>query len=121
MNESLVTYTAASVPRYMRTARLGYLPLSAVIGSRSIGGIAYDIIMLPAHEFMRARHYLASAAVNPFMALERTKITPPYIPQDIQEVTVLAGAANPTALAAQHFLQAFGLLDKTRDADQASA
>lgn len=105
-------YYAASIPRSIRAARLRQLRLENIVGSWSResqpGQLAvFDVIMLPAQEFTRARAMLASPDVG--MANERGGMTPPYIPADVKEVTVPDGESDPFAFAKAYFKKAFGL------------
>lgn len=113
-----VRFCAASVPRYIRNARLPYLGRDAVIGSRMFQtktgqSLVYDIIMLSEQEFMRAKLYLSlTAGQNSSLELTMSKMTPAYMPMDTKQILVPAGQANPWNFARDHFVQAFGL-DKT--------
>ncbi len=108
-------FCAASVPRYIRNARLPHLGRDAVIGSRmfqtkSGQSLVYDIIMLPEPEFMRAKLLLSlTAGQNSSYELTMSKMTPAYMPRDTKMLLVAAGQVNPWHFARAHFLQAFGL------------
>ncbi len=110
-----VRFWAASVPRYIRNARLPYLGRDAVIGSRlyqtkSGQSLVYDIILLPEPEFMRAKLMLSlTAGQNSSLELTMSKMTPAYMPMDSKFLQVPAGQSNPWHFAREHFLQAFGL------------
>lgn len=110
-----VRFCAASVPRYIRNARLPYLGRDAVIGCRlfqtkSGQSLVYDIIMLPEPEFMRAKLLLSlTAGQNSSLELSLSKMTPAYMPMDTKMLVVAARQVNPWHFARAHFLQAFGL------------
>ena len=112
MNISL-TFVAASIPRFIRTSCLSHLGLEAIIGSWAIENkndinLMYDVIMLPKHEFMRARTHLASPfTTSP--ALRRGNPFTTYIPSDIKEITLDASRENSWRTAALHFIREFGL------------
>ena len=109
-------FTAASIPRFIRTSRLWYLRFDTIIGSRMIKhegqqeGVVYDIIMLPSNEFTRARAYLGVQNMGN-IALELFKVTPAYVPQDAQEITVPDTEPDPRDYALKYFLKAFDLPD----------
>lgn len=109
-----IRYCAASVPRYIRNARLFYLGRNAVIGSRLVqnksGGLVYDIIMLPELEFMRAK-LLLSLPVGQTSSVELTmsKMTPAYNPMDAKCVTIPPGEFDPYGYARNWFVEKFGL------------
>lgn len=110
-----VRFCAASVPRYIRNARLPHLGRDAVIGSRlfqtkSGQSLVYDIIMLAEPDFMRAKLLLSlTAGQNSSYELSMSKMTPAYMPMDTKVLLVAAGQTNPWHFARAHFLQAFGL------------
>ncbi|MGB4100836.1 MAG: J domain-containing protein [Alphaproteobacteria bacterium] len=109
-----VRYCAASVPRYIRNARLFYLGIHAVIGSRLVqnnsGGLVYDIIMLPEQEFMRAKLLLSlPVGETSSVDLSPTKITPAYNPMDAKCVTIPPGTHDPYHYARNWFMEKFGL------------
>jgi hypothetical protein len=58
-------FFAASIPRNVRTAKLGHLPVNSFIGTWHIpnprGGFqVFDVLMLPEADFMRAKNHLAT-------------------------------------------------------------
>jgi hypothetical protein len=116
-----VKYMAASVPRFIRAARLFYLGRDSIIGSRMVRspgthhGYVYDIIMLPEMEFKRARLRLSMEGYG-LLELTMSKLTPPYIPIDTKEIIVPAGEADPAAFARLHFMAEFDLLHPTEPA-----
>ncbi len=106
-------YLAASIPRSVRTARLGHLPLDKIIGCHFIeqsegANLTFDVIMLPEAEFIRARSYLTVPNMAG-MGLDRAKFAPPYIPKDVKEVVVPDDHPDPVNFAKNYFIKAFGL------------
>ena len=106
-------YMAASVPRSIRTARLGYLPVHTIIGTKSVvlhDGTHYimDVIMLPQDQFLRAKSYLATPEIA-LPALQYGKFAPAYTPRDIAEFIVPKNTENPEAIARAYFIEKFGL------------
>ncbi len=104
-------YMAASVPRFVRNARLSHLPAKCIIGCWYIGrendiNVVYDIIMLPEIEFVRARGHLGTPD-SAMPSLTRGKFTPPYIPQDIKQVIVPLDQPNPEHYARNYLRQEF--------------
>jgi hypothetical protein len=106
---------AASVPRFMRTARLAYLPLQTVIGSyivRGDGGVnlIFDVIMLPELEFKRMRSHVGlQNIVAPNLRPGNASFAPTFVPSDQKQVEVPADILDPRAYAHAHFVRAFGL------------
>jgi len=105
-------YMAASVPRSIRVARLGYLPVQTIIGHRVIkkeGDINFilDIFMLPEDQFLRAKSYLAAPEII-LPALQYGRFAPPYILQDTKEVIVPPDEEVPVEYAKAFFKEAFG-------------
>ena len=108
-------YMAASVPRSLRQTRLSYLPQSCLIGSRFLRGdsgdnLVYDIVMLPVKDFQRMRANVGLQHVFAPALRPSSEITPAYIPQDIKEVVVPAGEADPLGYAKSVFAVLFGLV-----------
>jgi curved DNA-binding protein CbpA len=109
-----VKYMAASVPRYIRHARLYHLPRQAIIGSRFIQhkgshSLVYDVIMLPEREFRRAQLNLGiEGHGSPALAMSR--LTPAYIPIDARMVFVPETETDPYQFAKNYFIEKFGLL-----------
>ncbi|MDR3425137.1 MAG: DnaJ domain-containing protein [Alphaproteobacteria bacterium] len=106
-------YMAASIPRSIRAARLGYLPLQAIIGCRFIKkendlNLVFDIVMLPEDQFLRAKFYLS---VPDMMGadLHSGRFMPPYILRDIKEIIVPADEADPEKYAKAYFKKEFRL------------
>jgi hypothetical protein len=105
-------YMAASILRSIRQSRLGHLPRHVVIGSIAIErkndlNVIYDVIMLPAAQFMRARSHLAAPA--PSMHLNPGEFSPPYIPHHVKEFMVPSGAPYAEKTAQEHFKKEFGI------------
>ncbi len=112
-------YCAASVPRYIRNARLFYLGIKSVIGSKLVknnsGGLVYDIIMLPEQEFMRAKLLLSlPVGQTSSIDLSPSKMTPAYSPMDAKCVTIPPGEYDPYNYARNWFMEKFGL-DRAED------
>jgi hypothetical protein len=110
-------YMAASIPRYIRTSRLFYLPRQAIIGSRLMQPKAgtplmYDIVMLPEDAFKRARLSLGMETAGS-MELNMSRWTPTYIPRDTREVHVPPEERDPYRYAKNYFLGEFGLEQRT--------
>jgi hypothetical protein len=105
-----IKYMAASIPRFIRNARLFYLGRDAIIGSRMVGspGMVYDVIMLSQREFMRARLRLSMEGYG-IQELTMSKLTPPYIPMDVKEITVPPEEADPETFAKMYFWKEYGI------------
>ncbi len=108
-------FIASVVPRFIRTTRLGYIPMKYVIGSRLVGDgvnstIIYDIIMLPESEFPRAR----MSAGMPHVVAPAPHIgeTLPVgtVPSDVRHVTVPEAEPDPEGYAKSYFREQYGLL-----------
>jgi hypothetical protein len=111
-------YMAAGVPRYIRTARLGYLPLDCVIGSSATAAkdgsnAVFDIIMLPEKEFLRMKIYLATPDIGT-PALQRGRLTPAYTPQDVGRIVVPEDEADPEDFARKYFIEKFKIEGRKR-------
>lgn len=111
-------YMAASIPRSIRTARLGYLPVQTIIGHRTIKkekdiNFIFDIVMLPEIQFVRAKSYLSAPDIINAQ-LQYGKFTPAYTPQDVKTVTVPPGEPDPEAYARNYFMKEFGLSTASR-------
>lgn len=107
-------YMAASIPRFIRSARLFYLDRDNIIGSYVVspeGGqnLVYDVIMLPQIEFNRARLRLTMEGYG-VQELTMSKLTPPYIPRDIKEIFVPLNEENPEEFARNYFMKQYKLL-----------
>jgi curved DNA-binding protein CbpA len=106
-------YMAAYVPRSIRTARLGYLPLHTIIGSKALKkendiSFVFDYFMLPEDQFLRAKSYLSSPEVV-LPALQYGKFAPPYTLKDIKEVFVPEDEPDPEEYAKNYFRTEFAL------------
>ncbi|MGB9154261.1 MAG: hypothetical protein WCD70_14370 [Alphaproteobacteria bacterium] len=114
---------AASVPRFLRQARVGYLPSTCVIGSRLLKGdggvnLYYDIIMLPEPEFVRMKSNIGlQHVIAPGPKMGPT-FSPMFVLKDTKHVTVPADELDPVNYAKSHFMIAFGLM--TPDSPQGS-
>lgn len=105
-------YMAAPILRSMRQARLGHLPRHAVIGNIVIEkkndlNVIYDIIMLPAGAFMRARAHLS--APTPGLQFQPGSFDAPYIPQNVKEFIVPSDAKDAEKAAREYFKKEFGI------------
>jgi DnaJ domain len=109
----ITRYMAASIPRFIRIARLGYLRLDSIIGSWFIAkendlNYVFDVIMLPERQFLRARLYLGVPdSASP--SLSRGGFLPAYIPKDVKTIIVPPDEPYPEVYAKNHFIEAFGL------------
>lgn len=106
---------AASVPRFIRQTRLGYLPLDCIIGSRLTKGdggasLVFDIVMLPVLEFQRMRTNVGLQQVVSPALNAGTGFNPVFMLADSKQVVVPEGEPDPKAYAKSHFLALFGLL-----------
>jgi len=108
------TYVASAIPRFVRTTRLGYIPMRSVIGSRLVGDgknatIIYDIIMLPEAEFARARmHAGMQHVLAPTPHIGET-MPVGVLPSDVKRLRVPEGEQNPEAYARAYFVKAYAL------------
>ena len=107
---------AASVPRYLRQNRLGYLPLSSIVGSRLLKGrnganLVFDIIMLPVNEFQRMKTNVGMQHVSAPVLNAGPGMMPSFMLTDAKEVIVPAGEADPERFAKEYFMKVFGLLN----------
>jgi len=117
-------YIAASVPRFIRQSRLGYLPAQRIIGSKlspgqGSGNLYFDIVMAPAQEFQRIKNGVSLAPVvapNPQPGLN---LNASFIMADIKEVVVPPDEADPEQYAKNYFLMHFGLLIPEKPAAKA--
>jgi hypothetical protein len=106
-------YMAASIPRSIRTARLGYLPVQTIIGRHFTQkendiNLIFDVVMLPEEQFIRAKAYLAMPEALG-AHLQYGKFSPAYTPRDTKEIIVPPGEANPEKFARDYFVKEFGL------------
>ncbi len=98
-------FLAASVPRSVRSARLGHLRTDAIIGMWHIpnpsGGFqVFDVVMQAEADFMHTKNHLATPAMN--AALQQGNASAPYILKDIKEID-----APDAAAAIAHFKREF--------------
>ena len=107
------TFLAASVPRYLRQTKLGYLPLNSVIGTRVLTNgagatsLIYDVIMLPEREFQRMRlniglQHVATPTLKMGGGFEAA-----FVPTDIKRVLVQPDDPEPLATARAYLVQEF--------------
>lgn len=102
-------YMAASIPRFIRYARLAHLPAHAVIGSWQQGTLTYDVVMLAEKEFHAARTHLASAApISAHVGLQ-SLIAPAFAPRDTKSFVPLGKGPAAIEEARAFFKQAFHL------------
>jgi hypothetical protein len=106
---------AASVPRFLRQTKLGYLPLKCIVGSRLLRGdgganLYFDIIMLPVPEFVRMRTNVGLQHVLAPALKAGPTFNPGYVLADTKQVIVPENEPDPEAYAKSHFLTMFGLL-----------
>ena len=111
--ETARVYWAASIPRFIRQAKLNYLPAASVIGShRHEQGtgvyLQMDVVMLSETEFRRARLFLGMENTgNP--TLEMSRYTPAYVPTDAHKIELPPDEQDPWHAARSHFLEIFKL------------
>jgi hypothetical protein len=106
-------YVAVAIPRSIRVARLGYLPLQTIIGSFAIVkendlNLVFDVIMLPIAQYRHAKAHLA-APTTPGISLQYGKFDPPYIPHNVKEFTAPPDALDSESAARDYFKKLFGL------------
>jgi hypothetical protein len=109
------TYLAASVPRFIRMKRLGYLPSRSVVGcwytkDLNDNHFIFDVIMLPPELFLRAKGYLA-VPETAAPALQMVKFDLPYVLKGIRELVVPHEQADPELFARDYFRNEFHLAD----------
>jgi len=116
---SSLKYMAASVPRFLRQTRLGYLPLTCIIGTKLIKGekgqnLVFDIVMLPAQQFQRMRTYVGLQHIATPELRMGPSFQPSYVLADAKVITVPADLPDPVAFAREHFMVEFGLINPVR-------
>ena len=102
-------FYAASVPRSIRTGRLGHLRSDAIIGTWYIqnpGGAnqVFDVVMQEEAEFMRTKNHLASPNMN--ASLQQGAANAPFVLKDIKLLEV-AESDNALQMATAHFRKEF--------------
>lgn len=107
-------FIASVVPRFIRTTRLGYIPMKNVIGSRLVGDgvnstIIYDIIMLPESEFARARMHAGMQHVIAPTPHRGETMPVGAVPSDVRHVIVPEDEADPEGYAKTYFREQYGL------------
>ncbi len=115
-------YMAASVPRFLRQTRLGYLPLQCVIGSRLVKGdgganLFFDIVMLPVNEFQRMRTNVGLQHVIAPALKAGPTFSPGFVLADAKQVIVPPDEPDPEGFARSHFLKLFGLSEPENEKD----
>lgn len=105
---------AASVPRHLRQSRLGYLPMSCIVGSRYLAGdrganLVHDIIMLPAEQFQRMRTYVALQHVVAPALNMGPDLQSIFVIHDARQVAVPDSEMDADAFARAYFFKVFGL------------
>ena len=102
-------YLATSVPRSVRSSRLGHLRTDAIIGTWHIpnpaGGFqVFDVLMQGEADFIRTKNLLGAPSANPSMP---GQMHPPYVLKDIRQLDVPESDPNPQQTAAAHFRAEF--------------
>jgi hypothetical protein len=117
-------YMAASVPRYIRQSRAGYLPANCLIGSRTVKGegganLSFDIVMLPAPQFLRMKTSVGQQfVIAPTPAPQQgLNFNMSFMLTDTKEVTVPEGETDPEGWARHYFMIAFGLIGPEKPAE----
>ena len=109
-------YMAASVPRYLRQTKLGYLPVDSIIGThftKSLQGanLVFDVIMLPVPQFQRMRMNVGSQFVAaPTPSPGGAAFSPVFVLANAKQVVVPPDEPDPKTFAKNYFLKEFGLL-----------
>lgn len=103
-------FLAASVPRSVRTARLGHLRTDAIIGVWYIqnpggGNQVFDVIMQEESEFMRTKTHLATPNMN--AAMQQGQANAPYVLKDIKQIELSENDSDPLQKAVIHFRKEF--------------
>jgi len=107
-------FMAGTVPRFLRQARLAYLPSRCVIGSRLTVGanganLYFDIVMLPEPEFVRMRSNVGlQHVVAPALKAGPT-FNPGFVIVDARYVVVPDEEPDPETYARNYFITLFGL------------
>jgi hypothetical protein len=107
---------AASVPRFLRQTKLGYLPFSSIVGSRLLkgdGGINmyFDIVMLPPPEFQRMKTNVGLRHVMAPALKSDASFQPGFILTDAKTVMVPEDEPDPEGYAKLQFMIMFGLIE----------
>jgi hypothetical protein len=104
-------FCAASVPRAVRSAKLGHLPTNAIIGMWHIanprGGFqVFDVVMQLENDFRRMQNHLAT--LTPMgTSPESGKMNLVYAVKDVKEIEIPDGTPDAAKIAADHFRQLF--------------
>lgn len=107
-------YMAASVSRYMRQTKLGYVSPRYIIGSRVTKGdgganLYFDVVMLPPPQFQNMRTSLGARQVYAPSISAEGNFQPGIVLTDIKRVTVPEGEPDPESWAKNYFMKEFGL------------
>jgi hypothetical protein len=107
---------AASVPRFLRQSKLGYLPINYIVGSRLIKGdggvnLYFDIVMLPAQEFQRMKTNVGLQHVAAPALKAGPTFQPGVVLSDVKTVIVPEDEPDPEACAKFQFMILFGLIE----------
>ncbi|HEV7454003.1 MAG TPA: hypothetical protein VGO07_01970 [Candidatus Saccharimonadales bacterium] len=111
------------MPRFLRTARLSYLPTHSIIGSRYIkgadgGNLIFDIVMLPVEQFQRMRSNVGLQHVAAPALKLGPQLAPSFVLADAKEVIVPCDEPDPENFAKNYFMKAFGLITLSEPAFQ---
>lgn len=109
-------YMAASVPRFLRTTKLAYLPLQCIIGSRVQQGangnhLIFDVIMLPVALFQRMKMNVGLQHVVTPVPVPggEGSFNPCFVLQDAKQVIVPEDEGDPEGFAKAYFRGVFKL------------
>ena len=107
-------FVAFEVPRFIRTMRLGYVPMDNLLGSRSVGDganstIIYDFVMLPEAEFVRARMNAGVQHVVTPAPHKGETLPVGFIPTNVKHVVAPDNAPDPKGFAKGYFMKEYGL------------
>jgi hypothetical protein len=112
--QPVTKFQAAPVPRFIRQAKLSYLPMNVVIGSYLIKGdggsnIVMDVIMLPAQQFQRMRTNVGLQHVATPTLQAGPGLMPSFMLKDVKEITVPEGEPDAEGYAKAYFVREFKL------------
>ena len=107
-------FMAAPVPRFIRQAKLGYLPMNTVIGGYLIKGdgganMVMDVVMLPVQQFQRMRSNVGLQHVATPGLQAGPGLMPSFMLKDVKEVTVPEAEPDAEAWAKAYFIREFKL------------
>jgi hypothetical protein len=114
-------YMAGWVPRYLRQAKLGYLPADSVIctqNARDTKGANHytDLVMLPYTDFYRMQSYLGLQHVLAIAPSGGEAFNPFFVIKNPKHVIVPKDHPNPEAYARAYFLIEFGIVKSDKAA-----